>query len=422
MSTRDRVLPRRRVASGTLVAGLLAGLAACAATSPASAYVPPPAKPRNCQTVGTFERFLEDFKKEAAAAGVSRATISSALDGMTADPGIIQRDRRQSFFSQTFLEVVGKLASKNRESSGRNAINKHRTYFSRAEKDFGVPPAPMAAFWALESDFGVGMGNLPVLRSLATLAYDCRRSELFRQQLLDALKIIDRGDLKPAEMVGSWAGELGQTQFLPTHYLNHGVDYDGDGRRDLLRSPADVIGSTASFMKSLGWRRGEPWLQEVRVPDKMPWEQAGLDIKQPRSQWVKWGVTSAHGLPLPSDAMPASLVLPMGRNGPAFLAYANFEVFTKWNQSLNYATTAAYLATRIDGAPALSPGRASVAPFGFDQTKDLQRLLAQRGYYRGEIDGRLGVDTRAAIKAAQSKLGLPADSYPSPELVAALSR
>lgn len=422
MSTPDRVLPRRNRAAGVWLSALLAGISTGAVTSPSSAYVPPPSKPRNCQTVGTFERFLEDFKKQAAAAGVSRAAISSALDGMTADPGIIQRDRRQSFFSQTFLEVVGKLASRNRENSGRNAISKHRAFFSRAEKEYGVPPAPMAAFWALESDFGVGMGKLPVLRSLATLAWDCRRSELFRQQLLDALKIIDRGDLKPAEMVGSWAGELGQTQFLPTHYLNHGIDFDGDGRRDLLRSPADVIGSTASFMKSLGWRRGEPWLQEVRVPEKMPWEQAGLDIKHPRSQWVRWGIASAHGLPLPSDAMPASLILPMGRNGPAFLAYANFEVFTKWNQSLNYATTAAYLATRIDGAPALSQGRAPVPPFGYEQTKELQRLLAQRGFYKGEIDGRLGVDSRAAVKAAQSKLGLPADSYPSPELVSALSR
>ena len=216
--------------------------------------------------------------------------------------------------------------------------------------------------------------------------------------------------------------ELGQTQFLPTHYVNHAVDYDGDGRRNLLRSPADVIGSTAAFIKSLGWQAGQPWLQEVRVPANLAWDQADLAIQHPRAQWAKWGVTSADGKPLAADAMPASLVLLMGRNGPAFLAYPNFQIFTKWNQSLTYAVTAAYLATRIDGAGAMKPGNGPVPVLPANQMIELQTLLTKRGFPAGEPDGKLGAGTRAAIKAAQMKFGLAADSYPTTDLVDRLRR
>ena len=222
-----------------------------------------------------------------------------------------------------------------------------------------MPGPVIAAFWALESDFGAGMGDLPVLRSLATLAYDCRRPEMFRAELMDALRIIDRGDLTPGEMIGSWAGELGQTQFLPSHYFKHAVDYDGDGRRNLMRSVPDVIASTANFIVFLGWQRGQPWLQEVRVPANLAWDQADLAIQHPRSKWAGWGVTSADGKPLPADALPASLVLPMGRFGPAFLAYENFQIYLKWNQSLNYCITAAHLAARLGGAPPFGRGNAA---------------------------------------------------------------
>ena len=280
-----------------------------------------------------------------------------------------------------------------------------------------MPPAVIAGFWALESDFGSGMGKKPVLRSLATLAYDCRRGDMFRKELMAALRIIERGDLKPADMVGSWAGELGQTQFLPTHYDNHAVDYDGDGRRDLFRSIPDIIASSAAYIRSVGWKPGEPWLEEVRVPERMAWEQADLAVKHPRAQWAKWGVTRVNGQPLANDARPASLLLLMGRNGPAFLTYGNFNVYTEWNKSLNYATTAAYLGTRIDGAPPLSPGRAPVQVLDQNAIKELQTLLAKRGADVGTIDGRLGTATRTAIRQAQIKLGLPGDSYPSIDLL-----
>lgn len=375
-----------------------------------------------CENTGSFDRWLAEFRREAAAAGVSRQTISAALDGMTLDRSIIARDRRQTFFAQSFLDVVGKLATNNRIQNGKRAMQRHKAIFQRAEQQYGVPPPVITAFWALESDFGAGMGKLPVLRSLATLAYDCRRGEMFRGELLAALKIIDRGDLRPDQMIGSWAGELGQTQFLPAHYLAHAVDYDGDGRRDLLKSPADVIGSTAAFIASLGWRGGEPWLQEVRVTADLPWKEADIAIKHPRAQWARWGITERDGRPLPQDKMPASLLLPMGRNGPAFLVYPNFDVYLKWNQSLYYSTTAAYLATRLDGAPPLSKGRGPVETFGMAETKELQQLLRRAGLYSDKIDGIMGAGTRSAVKAAQIKFGFPADAYPTRDLVERLRR
>ncbi|MET0193739.1 MAG: lytic murein transglycosylase [Hyphomicrobiaceae bacterium] len=402
----------KRLAISALLVGLLGTLPA-AAMDPAKA--PKPNDP-NCKNTGSFERWLDEFRKEARASGVSNATIASALGGMTLDPGIISRDRKQGFFAQTFSAFSGKLISQNRITNGTARLKQHRDLFAKAEKDHGVPGPIIAAFWALESDFGVGMGNLPVLRSLATLAYDCRRPELFRGELMAALKIIDRGDLTPEEMIGSWAGELGQTQFLPTHYLAHAEDYDGDGRRNLLTSVADVIGSTAAFIQHLGWERGQPWLQEVRVPGNLPWDQADLAIQHPRSKWVSLGVTAVQGN-LPADNLPASLLLPMGRFGPAFLAYPNFQVYPKWNQSLNYAITAAHLATRLAGAPAMTKPATPIPELSPEQSKELQQLLTRRGFFDGEIDGKIGAATRAGVKKAQMKLGVAADSYPTPELL-----
>lgn len=371
----------------------------------------------NCTNTGSFDAWMKGFHREAQASGVSPRTISAALDGITLDPGVIARDRKQTFFTQSFSDFAGKLATENRRKSSLNQIAKNKATFDRVEKEYGVPPAVLTAFWALESDFGAGMGKLSVLRSLATLAYDCRRGEFFRVELMEALRIIDKGDLDPADMIGSWAGELGQTQFLPSHYNTHAIDYDGDGRRDLFRSIPDIIASSAKFVVHLGWRRGEPWLEEVRVPAELPWDQADLAILHPRSKWAAWGVTRANGTPLPNDGTEASLLLMMGRNGPAFLAYQNFRAYTEWNKSLNYATTAAYLATRIDGAPPMSRGRAPVDVLDEKSVRELQQLLTRSGYDVGEVDGRLGAATRAAVKLAQQKFKLPADSYPTMELI-----
>jgi hypothetical protein len=207
---------------------------------------------------------------------------------------------------------------------------------------------------------------------------------------------------------------------MPSEYYKYAVDYEGDGHRNLLRSAADVIGSTANYLVSLGWKRGEPWLEEIRVPANLPWKETGLDVKQPRSQWAKWGVTYPDGRPLPNDNLSASVLLPMGRFGPAFIAYDNFQVYLKWNNSLVYSTTAAYYATRLAGAPLMGRGAGTVPPISMEQTRELQQLLIKHGYDVGGADGKLGTATRGAVKAMQVKLGLPADSYPTPELIARL--
>src|SRR5580700_2680278 len=278
--------------------------------SPVPARAAPAPRGASCHNGMSFDRFLTELKAQAVAAGVSQRAISEASPYLVYDQGIVNRDRGQRVFGQVFTEFAGRMAAPYRMQQGQAHIRTYAAAFARAEKEYGVPPAVIAAFWGLESDFGANMGNLPTLRSLVSLAYDCRRSERFSNETIAALKIIERGDLAPDEMVGSWAGELGQTQFLPTHYFTYAVDYDGDGRRNLLSSPEDVIGSTANYSANgCIWRRGEPWLQEVRVPANLPsgfpWDQADLTIQLPRSKWAQFGVTYPDGKALPSDDMPA---------------------------------------------------------------------------------------------------------------------
>lgn len=390
------------------VLGLAAWIAAILGSGPAYA--------QRCNHTQSFDAWLETFRGEAAASGISRRAIAAGLDGVSYDQAIVNKDRAQGVFAQSFLQFSGRMIAPYRLQTGAQRIQKYKPIFTRIENEFGVPAPVLVAFWGLETDFGANSGNSQTLRSLATLAYDCRRPELFREQLTAALKIIDRGDLSPEEMVGAWAGELGQMQFLPSHYFDYGVDYDRDGKVDLRNSDADVLASSANLLKAHGWQKGQPWLQEVLVPAQMPWEQADLTIQHPRSQWARWGVTSATDRPLPADGVPASLLLPMGRNGPAFLAYQNFQVYTQWNQSLVYATTAAYFATRLSGAPPYNKGRGQIPAYGLPEVRELQLLLNRQGYDAGEADGKLGVQTRAGIRQAQLKLGLPADSYPSDEL------
>ena len=369
-----------------------------------------------CRTSGTYDAWLAAFEREAMAQGVSQRTIAAAAPSLTYDQKIVYIDRGQRVFTQTFLEFSGRMAAAYRIQRGQALIKANAPTFARIEQQYGVPAAVIVSFWGLESDFGANMGNYHSLSSIASLAYDCRRSDRFRAQLLDALRLIERGDLTPDEMIGSWAGELGQTQMMPSEYFKYAVDYDGNGKRDLIHSVPDVLGSTANYLVGLGWKRGEPWLTEVRVPANLPWDQADLSIQLPRSKWASFGVTLADGRPLPADSLPASLLLPMGRLGPAFLVYQNFQVYLQWNNSLVYSTTAAYLATRIAGAPALQRGAPAPA-LPFNDVKDMQAMLVRAGYDVGAVDGFMGLKTRQAVKAMQVKYGLPADSYPTAELL-----
>jgi lytic murein transglycosylase len=367
-----------------------------------------------------FGAFIKQMKREADAAGVSPASVA-ILNTVKYDPGIIKKDRAQNVFAQDFLTFQGRMATAARIKKGQAILAQHKNTFDAVEQQYGVPAAVIAAFWALETDFGGFMGDSPIIQSIATLAWDCRRPEKFRPQLIAALQLVDAGDMPLEDMRGAWAGEIGQTQFMAYDYNESAVDFDGDGRRDLRRSIPDVIASTANLLRKHGWQPGQPWLQEVKVPTDMPWEEADIAIKHPRKQWAKWGVTAVSGKAIKADGFEASLLLPMGKDGPAFLAYENFTTaYLKWNESLIYSTTAAYLATRIAGAKPVSRGNADVVPLGYEQVVRLQEILAARGYDVGKADGKIGKGTRAAVKAEQLQAGLPADSYPTEELLTRL--
>jgi len=376
---------------------------------------------QRCPGPAGFGKWLQGFKQQAIAEGVSPQTVNAALNGVTYYSTAIAHDRRQGVFAQDYLTFMGRMVSNNRMNVGKSLLNKYGSTFKRIEQQYGVPGPVLVAYWGLETDFGKVMGNLPSIRSLATLAYDCRRPEEFREQLMYALRVIDRGDLNPAEMKGPAHGEVGQFQFQPKTYYDYAVDYDGNGRRDLVRSAPDSLASAANYIASKGWQAGQPWLEEVIVPDNLPWDQADVTIQRPRLFWSRYGVTYRNGKPVPADNTPTALLLPMGKDGPAFLAYPNFiNVYLDWNNSLVYSTTAAYYATRLAGAPPLRRGNPE--PFTAAETKQLQQLLAQRGYDVGKIDGVIGAGTRAAIRDMQVKLGLPADSYPSHALLRQLQR
>jgi lytic murein transglycosylase len=388
-----------------------AGMLGVALAGPADAAL-------RCQNTGNFDTWVAQFKKDAIAQGISPKVVAAAAPDLTFEESVIKRDSGQAVFQRTFLDFANRLIGGARIPNGKAKMQQHAALFARIEKVYGVPAPVLTAAWGLESDYGALFGKFKILPSLTTLAYDCRRGDHFRPELMDALRIIQRGDKRVDEMTGNWAGEFGGMQFTPSNYIKYGVDFDGDGRRDLTNSIPDTLASAANYLKSIGWKRGEPWLQEVRVPDNMPWQEADLEIQHPRAQWIKWGVQAAHGS-LPRDNKPAALILPMGRLGPAFLAYENFKVFIDWNSSYVYSTTVAYFATRLDGAPPVNEaGAKRVKQLTTEQMMDLQRELDKRGHDVGEVDGRLGAGTRKAVKAMQLKYGLPADSWPTTELIA----
>ena len=392
-------------------------LAAALLTMTASAFseANPALADTSCRGGQDFDNWLDGVREEAGRAGISSRALS-ALDGITLDARVLKQDRGQPSLSQSFLEFADRILSADRFRRGRAMLERHSETLARIERDYGVPSAIIVAFWGLETDYGGFLGEFSSLRSLATLAYDCRRPDDFGAQLIDALRILDRGDLAPAEMRGAWAGELGQVQFTPSNYLRYAVDYDGDGRRNLVGSVPDALASAASYLRSLGWRPGGPWLEEVRVADAVPWQEAARAIRQPRSFWAAVGVSRADGSALPADSVPAALILPMGRLGPAFLAYENFGIYWEWNQSSNYSLAAAYFATRLAGAPQMNRGKAP-AILSAAEMQEVQERLNAMGHAAGDPDGRLGELTRAGVKQAQFAFDLPPDGYPTRELL-----
>ncbi|MEX4009467.1 lytic murein transglycosylase [Neoaquamicrobium sediminum] len=366
------------------------------------------------QCGGDFSAWRAGVAQEAQAAGVGQRGLA-ALDNARLDERVLSRDRAQGVFTQTFTEFAGRMINSYRLEQGASLLRRHADLFAKAERDYGVPGPVIAAFWALETDFGAVQGDFNTLNALVTLAHDCRRPELFRPQLVPMLTLIDNGTL-PADSQGAWAGEIGQTQMLPSDILKLGVDGDGDGVVDMRRSVPDVILTTGRKIQSRGWRAGEPWMQEVQVPDTLPWAETGRVNRLPISQWTAWGVTKRDGSPLDAGAPDAGLALPMGHKGPAFLVYPNFDVYLEWNQSFTYTLTAANLATRLAGAPRLD-ARSPEQGLTGDAMKLLQQKLLDRGHDVGGIDGILGAMTREAVRVEQQRLGLPVDGWPTPALL-----
>jgi membrane-bound lytic murein transglycosylase B len=288
-------------------------------------------------------------------------------------------------------------------------------------RDHGVAPQYLLAFWALESNFGGNFGGIPVLNSLATLACDERRSSYFTAELINALRILDRGDIDATGMVGSWAGAMGHTQFMPSAYLQHAVDGDGDSRIDLWGSVPDALASAGNFLQSLGWQQGVRWGREVRLPEAFPYEQAGLKRPRRLQEWRRLGITDVDGRALAQVDMEAALIIPAGHRGPAFLVYDNFRVIMRWNRSELYALSVGLLADRIAGAGGLrTPPPADAPRLHREQVLELQTKLGESGFDAGTPDGVLGPATRQAIQAFQHSRGMVADGHPDAGLLKAV--
>ena len=366
---------------------------------------------------GGFGDFVAGLKAEARAGGHPADRVDSFFAGVRQDPAVLKADRAQGVFRKSFIDFSRAVISANRMQNGQRNAEKYASTFQKIARDYGVSPGVLLAFWALETDYGAVQGDFNTLNALVTLAHDCRRPELFRPQIFAALELHARGDFDPARTKGAWAGEVGMVQMLPGDILRNGVDGDGDGHVSLKTSPPDALMSGAKMLKGLGWRAGEPWLQEIVVPDGLDWSRTGLNHELSVADWERLGVKGRSG-PL-ARGLKGSVLLPMGRKGPAFLAYPNFRVYFEWNKSFVYVTTAAYFATRLEGAPVYDPGNPEPG-LSDGEMKSLQKKLAARGHDVGAIDGILGEKTREAVQKEQARLGLPADAWPTRALLGKL--
>jgi membrane-bound lytic murein transglycosylase B len=370
-----------------------------------------------------FDIWLDGVRRDAVAAGVSQATIEAALSGLTPIERVLELDRRQPEFTQTFWSYLDRAVTPGRVERGRALMAEHADLLRRIRRRYNVQPDYLVAFWGLESNFGKYTGGFSVIAALATLAYDARRGAFFRAQLLDALRIIDQGHISASKMEGSWAGAMGQLQFIPSTFVNYAVDFDGDGRRNIWTDLPDVFASAANYLSSIGWRGDERWGREVRLPANFDWKLAGLKLRKPLEEWRRLGIRRADGGALPVADISGAIVAPGGHKGPAFLVYGNFDKILNWNRSLLYAIAVGHLADRIAGHGTLLATRpAKEEPLSRAQVEEMQGLLAELGFDAGEPDGVVGSQTRAALRAFQHQAEVPPDGYPTPELLASIRR
>jgi lytic murein transglycosylase len=364
---------------------------------------------------GSFGNFVGQLKAQAQAQGYPATLVENFFAGTRQSAAVLKADRAQGVFQKDFIEFSRMLISQNRMDAGAANWRKYRSTFDRIQQTYGINPGVLLAFWAFETDYGGFQGNFNTRDALVTLAHDCRRPHLFLPQVYSALELYARGDFDPRNTTGAWAGEIGMVQMLPGDILESGVDGDGDGHVSLKTSAPDALMSGGHMLSNLGWRPNEPWLQEVSVPANLDWSKTGIRTRLSAAEWQAMGVQPRSGQMLRPD-LPASVILPMGRNGPAFLAYPNFHVYFEWNQSFTYVLTAAYFATRLEGAPVYNAGNPEAGLSG-PQIKLLQQKLQQRGYDVGGADGILGEKSREAVQDIQRELGLPADAWPTPALL-----
>jgi len=406
---------------------LVSVLSACA-TPPAEAPTtvpqhagPLPARAPSAAEAAPVEQRFADwvarFRASAQAQGIDEATLRAAFDGVQYQPRVVELDRAQPEFTRAVWEYLDITVSPQRVQLGQQKLTELRAPIDDAAARYGVAPAVLVAVWGIESNFGGNYGSTPTIDALATLAFDGRREGWARGQLQDALKILQSGDIARTQMIGSWAGAMGQTQFLPSAFLAHAVDGDGDGRRDLWGSMADVIASTANFLVHSGWRAGEPWGAEVQLPPGFDVSRADTQTRQPSAQWSAEGVRTVDGAPLPEIA-EAAILLPAGARGPAFMVGNNFRTILRYNNSINYALAVGLLAQRIGGGPpVLAAWPRDLAALSRTQVIDLQTALNARGFDSGIADGAAGPATRDALRRYQRSIGVPADGYPTLELL-----
>ncbi|PWF64982.1 lytic transglycosylase [Shewanella sp. BC20] len=367
-----------------------------------------------------FPTCVANLQERARTEGLSEATIQDTVASLQFVPKVIELDQAQPEFSQTFNNYFTKRATDWRVNEGRRLLKKHRALLDKLAQQYGVPPQYILSFWGLETNYGSYKGKMSVLDSLATLACEPRRSGYFTTELMQALKLKEKYGFDKSTMVGSWAGAMGHTQFMPSAYAKYAIDGDGDGKADLWNSTEDALTSAANFLQHLGWQRNERWGREVILPRNFSYENLGAKQAQPLSQWAAQSVVQSNGQPLPAIDMKAALYLPSGHTGPAFLGYENFNVIMRWNRSEFYAITVGHLADRINGGEPLKVAPPEQPRLSREQIKQLQTKLNESGFDVGKPDGVLGRNSSAGIQAFQRSKNMIADGFPSPEVFSAL--
>lgn len=365
-----------------------------------------------------FSSWLEDVRREALQRGIAATTLDEAFRELELLPRVIELDRKQPEFTQTFWRYLTLRVTDTRIERGKRLLKEHGKLLSATEQKYGVPGRFLVSFWGLETNFGDNLGGFPVVGALATLAHDPRRSQFFRNELFAALTILDEGHIGLRSMQGSWAGAMGQPQFMPSTFVRFAVDEDGDGRKDIWSSLPDVFASAANFLAKSGWKKDENWGLEVSLPEGFDLELTGLQTKKTLTEWEKLGVKPMGGQGLGTGSRVGSLVLPAGYKGPCFLVGENYRVILNWNRSHLYAVAVGNLADRMIGAGEIvSPRPDSEEPLSLAQVRQLQAMLQQEGFEPGPVDGIIGSGTRNAIRAFQRSVDQPPDGYPTMELL-----